>query len=76
MKAVTALSNVPESNRVFLLDEKLRDPLSLIAGDLFKDNEVTFLSTAMKPNPKTDINLVIVLMALMYWMPYLAPRCS
>lgn len=57
---VTALSNVPESNRVFLLDEKLRDPLSLIAGDLFKDNEVTFLSPAMKPNPKTDINLVIV----------------
>ncbi|EFO65377.1 Sec1 vATPase [Giardia lamblia P15] len=57
---VMALSNVPEGNRVFLLDEKLRDPLSLIAGDLFKDNEVMFLSTATKPNPKTDINLVVV----------------
>lgn len=57
---LAALENVPGDNRVFLLDEKLRDPLSLIAGDLFKDNEVMFLSTSMNPNPKADTNLIVI----------------
>lgn len=57
---LTALGNVPENNRVFLLDEKLRDPLSLIASDLFKDSEIMFLSTSLNPHPKTDINLIVV----------------
>lgn len=57
---LAALECVPDSNRVFLLDEKLRDPLSLIASDLFKDNDVMFLSASMHPNPKTNINLIVI----------------